>query len=156
LEYGVANVYVASLQMQATDRRITPSNHLFLPVLFAPKPKLKVKLKPLEKTRVSSRAVKKTHYRRNEETKRRALFPNTNQAGAAEFPVCLPRTREDELKQEQQQQHPSNKLEVIGVDEAGRGPLAGPVVAAAAIIPTDILESPIPKNHKGRNKGGTL
>jgi len=27
---------------------------------------------------------------------------------------------------------------VIGVDEAGRGPLAGPVVAAAAIVPLDI------------------
>ena len=26
----------------------------------------------------------------------------------------------------------------MGVDEAGRGPLAGPVVAAAAIVPTDI------------------
>ncbi|EED92664.1 predicted protein, partial [Thalassiosira pseudonana CCMP1335] len=27
---------------------------------------------------------------------------------------------------------------VVGVDEAGRGPLAGPVVAAAAIVPTNI------------------
>ncbi|EEC48908.1 predicted protein, partial [Phaeodactylum tricornutum CCAP 1055/1] len=28
---------------------------------------------------------------------------------------------------------------VIGVDEAGRGPLAGPVVAAAAVVPIDIV-----------------
>ena len=46
---------------------------------------------------------------------------------------CLPRTREHQLQQQQ-----SSSLLVIGVDEAGRGPLAGPVVAAAAIVPTDI------------------
>lgn len=28
---------------------------------------------------------------------------------------------------------------VAGVDEAGRGPLAGPVVAAACVVPADIL-----------------
>ena len=43
---------------------------------------------------------------------------------------CLPRTREMQLLK--------SNLFVIGVDEAGRGPLAGPVVAAAAIVPTDI------------------
>ena len=30
------------------------------------------------------------------------------------------------------------KLKVAGLDEAGRGPLAGPVVAAAVILPADI------------------
>jgi ribonuclease HII len=45
---------------------------------------------------------------------------------------CLPRTREMQL------QSTKDDLLVIGVDEAGRGPLAGPVVAAAAIIPTNI------------------
>ena len=45
---------------------------------------------------------------------------------------CLPRTRENLLLQE------NSNLFVIGVDEAGRGPLAGPVVAAAAIVPTNI------------------
>ena len=43
---------------------------------------------------------------------------------------CLPRTREMQLLKP--------NLFIIGVDEAGRGPLAGPVVAAAAIVPTDI------------------
>lgn len=43
---------------------------------------------------------------------------------------CLPRTRESLLKNEYKY--------IIGIDEAGRGPLAGPVVAAAAIVPTDI------------------
>lgn len=47
---------------------------------------------------------------------------------------CLPRTRENELRL----MHSPADLQVIGIDEAGRGPLAGPVVAAAAIIPTDI------------------
>jgi len=46
---------------------------------------------------------------------------------------CLPRTREHQLQLQQ-----SSSLLVIGVDEAGRGPLAGPVVAAAAIVPTNI------------------
>jgi len=45
----------------------------------------------------------------------------------------LPRQREEELKVLY------SNLQVIGVDEAGRGPLAGPVVAAAAIIPTNIV-----------------
>ncbi len=45
----------------------------------------------------------------------------------------LPRSREEELKQD------VKDLLVIGVDEAGRGPLAGPVVAAAAIVPTNIV-----------------
>jgi len=44
----------------------------------------------------------------------------------------LPRTREEELMTH------NPVIQIIGVDEAGRGPLAGPVVAAAAIIPTDI------------------
>ena len=48
---------------------------------------------------------------------------------------CLARTREEELISAQQSQ---SNLQIIGVDEAGRGPLAGPVVAAAAIIPTNI------------------
>mmetsp|Transcript_27209 Transcript_27209/g.56682 ORF Transcript_27209/g.56682 Transcript_27209/m.56682 type:complete len:445 (-) Transcript_27209:52-1386(-) len=48
----------------------------------------------------------------------------------------LPRTRERQLQYAHDD--PSTNLVVIGVDEAGRGPLAGPVVAAAAIVPTNI------------------
>ena len=60
---------------------------------------------------------------------------------------CLPRSREQELlfesSQSSQSKSPSSshtrtQLYIMGIDEAGRGPLAGPVVAAAAIIPTDI------------------
>mmetsp|Transcript_21803 Transcript_21803/g.47606 ORF Transcript_21803/g.47606 Transcript_21803/m.47606 type:complete len:526 (+) Transcript_21803:3-1580(+) len=48
--------------------------------------------------------------------------------------LCLPRTRELSLKSELNDE----SLVVIGVDEAGRGPLAGPVCAAAAFLPVDI------------------
>lgn len=37
---------------------------------------------------------------------------------------------------------------VAGVDEAGRGPLAGPVVAAACIIPADLLISGVDDSKK--------
>ncbi|GFH51808.1 ribonuclease HII [Chaetoceros tenuissimus] len=51
----------------------------------------------------------------------------------------LPRTREETLLEKYKNDSCSkNMLYVMGIDEAGRGPLAGPVVAAAAIIPTDI------------------
>lgn len=49
---------------------------------------------------------------------------------------CLPRTRE--LQLQSAHKDPNTNLAIIGVDEAGRGPLAGPVVAAAAIVPTNI------------------
>jgi ribonuclease HII len=56
--------------------------------------------------------------------------------------LSLPRTREKELLQHQQlvgNTTAGTIHAVFGVDEAGRGPLAGPVVAAAAWVPTDIL-----------------
>ncbi|KAL7440325.1 hypothetical protein ACHAXH_004561 [Discostella pseudostelligera] len=61
---------------------------------------------------------------------------STQPASSASAPSrceCLPRTRELQLTSKA-----TNRLVVIGVDEAGRGPLAGPVVAAAAIVPTNI------------------
>jgi ribonuclease HII len=45
---------------------------------------------------------------------------------------------------------------VAGVDEAGRGPLAGPVVAAAAILPPRWLETGLPKELLGLNDSKQL
>lgn len=47
-------------------------------------------------------------------------------------------------------------LPVAGVDEAGRGPLAGPVVAAAVILPVEWLEAGLPQALKGLNDSKQL
>jgi ribonuclease HII len=45
---------------------------------------------------------------------------------------------------------------VAGVDEAGRGPLAGPVVAAAAILPAEWAEAGLPRELNGLNDSKQL
>jgi ribonuclease HII len=45
---------------------------------------------------------------------------------------------------------------IAGVDEAGRGPLAGPVVAAAAILPSKWAESGLPRELEGLNDSKQL
>jgi len=45
---------------------------------------------------------------------------------------------------------------VAGVDEAGRGPLAGPVVAAAAILPSRWAQSGLPRELDGLNDSKQL
>ena len=49
-----------------------------------------------------------------------------------------------------------NLTRVAGVDEAGRGPLAGPVVAAAAILPSHWSESGLPRELEGLNDSKQL
>jgi len=45
---------------------------------------------------------------------------------------------------------------VAGVDEAGRGPLAGPVVAAAVIFKPDFYEQGLPESLRGLNDSKRL
>jgi ribonuclease HII len=45
---------------------------------------------------------------------------------------------------------------IAGVDEAGRGPLAGPVVAAAAMLPLKWMESRLPRGLRGLNDSKQL
>jgi ribonuclease HII len=47
-------------------------------------------------------------------------------------------------------------IRLAGVDEAGRGPLAGPVVAAAAILPSRWAESGLPTELTGLNDSKQL
>lgn len=50
----------------------------------------------------------------------------------------------------------SGVMRVAGVDEAGRGPLAGPVVAAAAILPSSWAETGLPVELAGLNDSKQL
>ncbi len=47
-------------------------------------------------------------------------------------------------------------IRVAGVDEAGRGPLAGPVVAAVVILPADWAQSGLPRELEGLNDSKQL
>ncbi len=50
----------------------------------------------------------------------------------------------------------SGLTELAGVDEAGRGPLAGPVVAAAVMLPIDWVRVGIPDEFRGLNDSKQL
>src|SRR5204862_173935 len=45
---------------------------------------------------------------------------------------------------------------VAGVDEAGRGPLAGPVVAAAVMLPVEWIQNGLPAEFDGLNDSKLL
>jgi ribonuclease HII len=75
----------------------------------------------VNKPQVSSKKQKKTEVN---ETKAKPATPLQDH---------LPRTLESKLMNEM-----TSLRFVMGIDEAGRGPLAGPVVAAAAIVPVNI------------------
>ncbi|KAL7451304.1 hypothetical protein ACHAWC_003130 [Mediolabrus comicus] len=89
-----------------------------------------------EKEEEAGDATIKQHRRKRVKATTSSIKSTAAAATAKTESYYLPRTREKQL---QSKQNNNNKtLQVIGVDEAGRGPLAGPVVAAAAIVPTNI------------------
>ena len=51
-------------------------------------------------------------------------------------------TQDDELLRSEQQLRTEGFYWIAGVDEAGRGPLAGPVTAAAVVLPPDVPALP--------------
>ena len=91
------------------------------------------KVKPEKRKRAPSKAKAKTEKSVNKKRGSSNSKKTDKKKGTAatETADCLPRARELELLQDDS----SSIQYVFGVDEAGRGPLAGPVVAAAAYIP---------------------
>lgn len=55
---------------------------------------------------------------------------------------CAVLRQDDELLLSERQLRAEGFSWIAGVDEAGRGPLAGPVVAAAVVLPSDVPELP--------------
>lgn len=84
-------------------------------------------------TRVKKAEATTTSTTKAAASKKKGPKKKDDKEEAAE-PACLPRTREKSLQKSLE----NDRLMVIGVDEAGRGPLAGPVVAAAALLPVNI------------------
>jgi ribonuclease HII len=86
-----------------------------------------------EEPKKRSRSVKttKSTEKKPRTTTKTTKKTETSDAEDTTETTCLSRTREDALKEQ-------GYSLVMGIDEAGRGPLCGPVVTAAAIIPTSI------------------
>jgi len=88
---------------------------------------------PARKTRNSTRT--KTSSPPTIKSNKRSKSTKTTKRKKQDSQSCLPRTRELELLQNYSE---TDLLHIMGIDEAGRGPLAGPVVAAAVLSMEDI------------------
>jgi ribonuclease HII len=94
--------------------------------------KAEIRITPVDDSNNNPEASKKKTKSKKANAK---ATTNSNDEGVVQDAggdCCLPRTQENQLKKGQLQ------LQVFGIDEAGRGPLAGPVVAAAIIAPCDV------------------
>eukprot|EP00579_Thalassiosira_antarctica_P008529 CAMPEP_0201877736 /NCGR_PEP_ID=MMETSP0902-20130614/9082_1 /ASSEMBLY_ACC=CAM_ASM_000551 /TAXON_ID=420261 /ORGANISM="Thalassiosira antarctica, Strain CCMP982" /LENGTH=378 /DNA_ID=CAMNT_0048405247 /DNA_START=122 /DNA_END=1255 /DNA_ORIENTATION=+ len=120
---GVKSILIERLTSSATDSPTTTTdNDATKGAVSKPQPK-------------SKRARKKSSL--ESIPKSTSNTKTSSQTPSSSVVDCLPRTRELQL-QSSHEDSMTNLLAIIGVDEAGRGPLAGPVVCAAAIVPTNI------------------
>ncbi len=71
-------------------------------------------------------------------------MPASSKAKKPKSPEPVPPGTASRLAVEHAALLQSGVSRLAGVDEAGRGPLAGPVVAAAALFPADLLHHPPP------------
>ena len=118
-----------------------------------------VSLEPKKKTKRKS-SSSTTVTRARSETQKANSKPKQSKKGykdeTGNNDDYLPRKREEELKKQHEENNTNHPLQILGIDEAGRGPLAGPVVAAAAIIPQNIIGITDSKNYKRRAEGGIV
>ena len=119
---------VASTTLRRSRRLSGISPHLAVTSSPEPDPPKKSQKRKASSKSLQETKPKATKKKKNEKPKTKKTREDST---AANEMWCLPRTRETSLLSK-------NVTFVMGVDEAGRGPLAGPVVAAAAIVPKDI------------------
>lgn len=83
-------------------------------------------------------------------------WPDDHSSSEPMTPRTDPRQREGERLLYELELLAAGCLRFAGVDEAGRGPLAGPVVAAAAVLPIEWIRDGMPSSFRSMNDSKKL